>query len=212
MKPGYQIRPRLRFLLDPDQINVAHRNPKAWRRCEKDAQFKSSRRPVFGPALCGWTALIICMVAQLSDAALGAENQTRPVSIDVKATCEALVPAYCQGAYGFHLSPGGEWRAGPSPEGRLSQGRLTRFEQAKLRGAVDQLGFRNAIMAHECGVGSIGIPGVMETVAVSDGVSRVLLRGSGGRIDPSCGLTVRGSAFLFKVVDHLMRRHYPKPF
>jgi hypothetical protein len=26
MKPGYQIRPRLRFLLDPDQINVAHRN------------------------------------------------------------------------------------------------------------------------------------------------------------------------------------------
>ena len=45
-------------------------------------------------------------------------------SVTIRTTCEAMLPAYCQGKYGFQVMVNGEWRAGPDPGGRSVSGRF----------------------------------------------------------------------------------------
>jgi hypothetical protein len=133
-------------------------------------------------------------------------------SIILTTTCEAMVPAYCQGAFGFRLSVTGAWQAGPSPEGRLIAGRLTRLEQSHLDATVDQVLNRRPISTQQCPSRPTSIPGVTETLIISDVMQRIILRGSSGKIDPYCGASTPLNAALFRFVDRLMRRYYPKPF
>jgi hypothetical protein len=133
-------------------------------------------------------------------------------SITVTTSCEAMVPAYCQGAFGFRVSATGEWRAGPSPDGRSSAGRLTRAERAHLRSAIEQALHGRTTAVEGCPPRPMMIPGVAETLTVANRGRKIVLRGAGGKIDPLCGAVTSANAALFSFVDSLMRRYYPRPF
>jgi hypothetical protein len=60
-------------------------------------------------------------------------------SVTVQASCEAMLPAYCQGKYGFQVMENGEWRAGPDPGARSFSGRLSKKENRALWEAAELL-------------------------------------------------------------------------
>jgi hypothetical protein len=133
-------------------------------------------------------------------------------SITVTTTCEAMEAAYCQGAFGFRVTTNGEWRAGPSPDGRSRVGRLTQAERSRLRSSIEQALHSGIPASQNCPPHPMIIPGVMETLTIANRGQRVVLRGVGGKIDPLCSAVTSANATLFSFVDSLMRRYYPTPF
>jgi hypothetical protein len=134
------------------------------------------------------------------------------IEITVHVTCEAMVPAYCQGGYGFAATSSGAWRAGPDPRGRLLAGRLSETERQKLQAAAERV-LRGPTGPAHCRPG-FAIPGVREGVTVAARGRTIELWGAGGRLVPSCapddGASERRK--LFALADELMRRYYPRPF
>jgi len=132
--------------------------------------------------------------------------------VTVRVSCEAMVPAYCRGHYGFEVSGDGVWRVGPRPDGQVLSGRLPAPEAQRLRAAAERALRRATDQPPTCAV--VGpIPGAGERVTVTDHQRTVALSGIGGRLDASC--SPRGGteyAALFALADRLMRRYYPHPF
>jgi len=132
-------------------------------------------------------------------------------SVTVQTTCEAMLPAYCQGKYGFQVMENGEWRAGPDPGGRSFSGRLSKKENHALWEAAELLLGSPARQPVECRERE-AIPGVRESVTVRIREREVTLQGAGGALNPLCPPEHARAAKLFARADELMRRYYPHPF
>jgi hypothetical protein len=138
---------------------------------------------------------------------------TRTLIVTVSTSCEAMVPAYCQGRFGFRVTGDGAFLVGPEPNGRSVSGHLRDAESRALRSAAAQvLAGVSASLSVECNIRP-EIPGVGESVEVSANDRTVVLRGSGGRLGHGCAPgDATADARLFRLVDRLMRRYYPDPF
>jgi hypothetical protein len=139
--------------------------------------------------------------------------QDLQISVTVRTTCEAMIQRYCQGAFGFNISPEGHWRAGPDPaSGRIQEGQITSEELLPLRITTDRVFSLDAVQRQNCSIRPI-LPGVSETVVLMvPSQWAVTLRGEGGKIDPSCGAANSDYGVTFNLADELMRRYYPRPF
>ena len=133
-------------------------------------------------------------------------------TIVVKTTCEAMLPAYCQGAYGFEIASEGAFTVGPSAAGRRLNGVLDSASLTNLARAVEQVLADPDARETPCGV-IRAIPGVSETVSISADNRTLVLKGSSGALDPRC---VSGNfaalQALFSAAHQAMSRHYPSPF
>jgi hypothetical protein len=123
-----------------------------------------------------------------------------------------MVPAYCQGRFGFRVTGDGAFLVGPEPNGRSVSGHLRDAESRALRSAAAQMLAGVSASSVECNI-LPEIPGVGESVNVSAKGRAVVLRGSGGRLGRGCTTgDAMADARLFRLVDRLMRRYYPDPF
>jgi hypothetical protein len=133
-------------------------------------------------------------------------------TIAVSASCEAMVPAYCRGRFGFHVTSDGTWLVGPEPGGRSLAGHLREAERRALQSATARVLDSIPTSYVECHVRP-AIPGGGESVTISTQARTVVLRGAGGRLDPACAPgDATADARLFTLADRLMRRYYPRPF
>ena len=123
-----------------------------------------------------------------------------------------MVPAYCQGRFGFRMTVDGAFVAGPDPDGRSVSGYLRNVEAQELRSAAEQVLEGVNARSVECHIHP-EIAGVVESVVVSGNGRTVVLRGASGRLGRACapGDAV-ADARLFEMADRLMRHYYPKPF
>lgn len=131
--------------------------------------------------------------------------------VTVTTTCEAMVPAYCQGAFGFDVSMTGQWKAGPTPDGKSRSGSITRDELANLKTAVAAALSASSQKSPDCAARPMMVPGVSELVTVTLAPQKVILRGSAGHLDRFCKNIDVTETQLFDLVDHLMRKYYPTP-
>jgi hypothetical protein len=159
-------------------------------------------------------ALVFALIANVcvaTGAVADALTLDTPASISVTTTCEAMAAAYCQGAFGFRISGGGEWETGPAPDGHTSAGQLTQLEATKIQAAALELleGYNREPI--NCKAQPQFPPGVLETVVVAVPQLEITLFGAGGRLSPSCGGAGSAPSTLFQMVDQLMRRYYPRP-
>jgi hypothetical protein len=123
------------------------------------------------------------------------------ITVDVDVTCEVVAPAQCKGGAGFHVAADGTVRTGPQGQ---TTGRLTSGDLSSLKTAAGRLLKAPAI--RPCLARPI-LPGVSETIRVSNGSSSLELHGVGGKLDPRCG-GPRSSAYdFFRLADELMRRY-----
>jgi len=136
--------------------------------------------------------------------------ETAPLLI-VQTNCEAMVPAYCRGRYGFFVARSGKWFAGPDPTGFSVPGRVSKADSRRLRRAADQFFDRASRPLPDCERRQ-AIPGVGETVTVQGPEWAMKLEGAGGQLDPSCAEGHPSAPELFALADALMRRYYPHPF
>jgi hypothetical protein len=113
--------------------------------------------------------------------------------VTVNARCEAMVPAYCQGAYGFQVSGDGLWMAGPDPSGFSISGHLSKTESRRLRHAANQILHKLVTPSSDCERDE-QIPGVGESVTVRGQQRSMKLEGAGGRLNPSCTRGDRSAA------------------
>src|SRR4051812_31865398 len=109
------------------------------------------------------------------------------LTITVFTSCEAMVPAYCQGRFGFRATADGGFLVGPEPNGRSVSGHLRDAERRALRSAAAQVLAGINASSVECHVRP-EIPGVGESVEISAHGQTVVLRGSGGRLGHGCAL------------------------
>jgi hypothetical protein len=135
-----------------------------------------------------------------------------PLTVTISTRCEAMVPTYCQGRFGFKIMVDGSFVAGPDPDGHSASGYLRNVETDALRTAAERVVEGVNVRSVECHIRP-EIPGVSETVAVLAKGRTVILRGASGRLGRECapGNAV-ADARLFELADRLMHDYYPKPF
>ena len=154
----------------------------------------------------------LAVAALVAASSIGKAHAMGHWTIVVKTTCEAMSPAYCQGADRFEIASDGAFTTGPSAGGRRLEGLLDPASLANLARATER-----ALAdpdAHETPCGAIhGIPGVSETVSISEADRTLVLRGASGALDPRC-VTRNLAALqaLFSAAHQVMSRHYPSPF
>ncbi len=123
-----------------------------------------------------------------------------------------MVPANCQGRFGFRVTADGAFLVGPEPNGRSVSGHLRDAESRALRSAATRVLASINAMSVECHTRP-EIPGVGESVDVSAHGRTVVLWGGGGRLGRGCAPgDAMADVKLFMVADQLMRRYYPDPF
>ena len=164
------------------------------------------------PAARPRTSLVmLCMIFVHPVGEAQAASPDRMVVV-VSARCEAMVPAYCRGGFGFRVAPDGAFLAGPDPAGRSLAGHLRRAEGRALRSAAGAALADASAAPADCH-DRPAIPGAGETVTVSDEHHAVVLHGAGGRLDRACASGREAAkVLLFRLADRLMRRYYPVPF
>jgi hypothetical protein len=155
-----------------------------------------------------WLALAILAAAS----GIGRAQAMGPWTIVVKTTCEAMSPAYCQGAYGFEIASDGAFTAGPSASGRRIEGRLDLASLTNLTRATERVLADPDARETPCSP-IHGIPGVSETVSIAAAGRTLALRGAPGALDPRCvSGNVADLEALFSAAHQAMSRHYPSPF
>jgi hypothetical protein len=123
-----------------------------------------------------------------------------------------MVPAYCQGRFGFRVNADGTWLVGPETNGRTVYGRLRESEHRTLKSTAERVLSSVPEPSVECHIHS-AIPGVAEDVTLVAEGRTVVLRGAGGLLDSACAPgNAAADAALFALADRLMRRYYPRPF
>ena len=144
--------------------------------------------------------------------AIFARDHGRVHAVVVSTSCEAMVPDYCRGKFGFRVTSDGAWQVGPEPGGRSLAGHLREAERRALQSATARVLDSIPTSYVECHVRP-AIPGVGESVTISTPARTVVLRGAGGRLDPACAPgDATADARLFTLADRLMRRYYPRSF
>ena len=168
-------------------------------------------RPIVRLLVCLVSAAI-CAVFMPHRGGVQAASQDRTLSVAVSTSCEAMVPAYCQGRFGFRTTADGAFIGGPAPDGRLVSGYLREGESRALRSAARQVLAGINALSVECHI-SPEIPGVEESVVVLAQDRTVVLHGAGGLLGRGCAPgDAMADARLFALADRLMRRYYPNPF
>jgi hypothetical protein len=143
---------------------------------------------------------------------VGAQTAPSDWTVAVSTSCEAMVPDYCQGRFGFRITAGSAFLVGPNPDGRSFSGYLRKDEGRELYSAAEQVLAGINAQSVECHVYP-EIPGVAETVVILAKGRTVVLRGAGGRLGHGCAPgDALADARLFTLADRLMRQYYPKPF
>jgi hypothetical protein len=134
------------------------------------------------------------------------------LKVSERVTCEAMKDDYCLGRYGFTINSDGTFVAGPSGEGRKTEGRIPQRELQQLGVLIRQM---PAIASNEepkCNKG--GLPGVKDQIdlTLASG-SAVRIYDLGGRVGEICYIGPRNSVrALHKYLHKLMTRYYPVPF
>jgi hypothetical protein len=123
------------------------------------------------------------------------------ITVDVDVTCEVVAPAQCEGGAGLHIAADGTLRTGPQGQ---TTGGLTSSDLSSLKTAARRLLKAPAI--RPCLARPI-LPGVSETIRVSNGSSSLELHGVGGKLDPRCGGPGSSAYDFFRLADELMRRY-----
>ena len=156
-------------------------------------------------------ALLAAATAALS--ACGSGSPGGPdvtwVQVTEKTACEALVPAYCVGHYGFTVTSDGRYTAGPSDDGTKLEGSLTDTERVRLSSDA-------AVVAANLGVAEVcdsagTAAGVGDSVDMTDSTNRVTRVYDLGRNTCYRGGRARATQ-LHDDLAALMARYYPRPF
>ena len=146
-----------------------------------------------------WPILLAFMVAPRCFAQ---EPKADPqITVDVDVTCEVVAPAQCKGGAGFHIAADGTLRTGPQGQ---TIGQLTSGDLSSLKTAAERL--LKAPATGACLARPI-LPGVSETIKVSNGSSSLELHGVGGKLDPRCGRPGSSAYDFFRLADEMMRRY-----
>ncbi len=131
--------------------------------------------------------------------------------ITEQTTCEAMPDASCSGAFGFAVTHGGSFTAGPSPTGKTVQGTLTSQEIAQLVSLGDAY-LASATQSLQC-----ESPPPPEVPGVSDRIQ--LFADSGMEFDVwrvgagVCHMGDAGRAAALRDFFHqLLAKYYPTPF
>ena len=131
------------------------------------------------------------------------------VQVTEKTACEALVPAYCVGLYGFTVTSDGRYTVGPADGGAKLEGSLADKERVLIASDADALA-TNLGAAEVCD-SSGTVPGVGDSVDLTDSrnvVTRVYALGL-----TTCYRGGRAQATqLHKDLAGLMAQYYPRPF
>jgi len=163
-----------------------------------------SWRPGLNPLL-GGAAFFGVAVAFSSPVA--AQQVAAAPQARIQATCEGVVPNRCKGVYGFTVGADGAWQAGPDPQGHTLNGNL---EQADRQAVADAL--NKAPDNGQCDMRPTMVPGVSETLVITQAERQVTLHGTGGKLLPSCGKPGSSNDQFFSLMSRLMRKYYPAQF
>jgi hypothetical protein len=182
---------------------------------QDDPRETASRMKVCGPIMRISKVLIMVVACAFFPQHPGGVHATPPIrafTVIVSTSCEAMVPAYCQGRFGFRATADGAFLVGPEPNGRSVSGVLRGAERRALQSAAAQVLAGIKASSVECHVRP-EIPGVKESVEISAHDRTVVLRGSGGQLGRGCKPgDAMADAKMFTFADQLMRRYYPNPF
>lgn len=165
--------------------------------------------------LCLWFGALLLGESAPCSALAADDRRVAPVAaaplLTVQTHCEAMVPAYCRGRFGFRVTRDGKWLAGPDPSGFSVFGHLSKDESRRLRRVAAQVLGSPARPPADCEARQ-PIPGVDEIVTVQGPERVVKLEGAGGQLNPSCAPGLASAAELFALADALVQRYYPQPF
>ncbi len=133
------------------------------------------------------------------------------LQVKEQTSCEALVPAFCVGTYGFSIQNDGRYTVGPAPNGVSLPGALSGSEWTQISADVAALD-ANLPGKQECDESARTVPGVgdrVELLLARRGSMAVYALSAGG----TCYLGGRDRAIrLHDDLAALMSRYYPRPF
>ena len=146
-------------------------------------------------------------------AACGSGNPGGPdvtwVQVTETTACEALVPAFCVGVYGFTVTSDGRYTVGPASDGTTLQGALTDAERARI--SADAAPLAASPGGAEVCDSTGSVPGVGDSIDLTDSrdvVTRVYELGV-----KTCYRGGRAQVVqLHTDLKALMARYYPQPF
>jgi hypothetical protein len=131
-------------------------------------------------------------------------------SVSEQSFCEAMDPTFCTGAFGFALDSQGNFTAGPSPAGKIVQGKITSDELASFQSALNM-----QLEASGNGMTCSAIPliagtGDMIKATFTNNTQTNLFTNVGGQ---QCFLGSATIGTQFRDFFHqLLTKYYPIPF
>jgi hypothetical protein len=133
------------------------------------------------------------------------------LEVKEETSCEALVPAFCVGTYGFTVHNDGRFTVGPAPNGASLTGTLSASEWTQFSAEVAAVA-TNLPGKQECDESPRTVPGVsdrVELLLARGGSTTVYALSAGG----TCYVGGRDRATrLHDDLDGLTSRYYPRPF
>ncbi len=161
-----------------------------------------------GPTTIRWS---ITTTMAMGLAGCGMENPGGPdaswIQVTEQTSCEAMVPSYCRGLYGFTVMNDGRYTVGPDPTGAQVSGSLTDSERSRI--SADAALVAGGLGASQECDGAGTVPGVGDHVDLMNSrgvVSRVFELG----VRSTCYRGGRGRAIQLQAdLQALMAKYYP---
>ena len=129
-----------------------------------------------------------------------------------RAACEAMQDDYCLGRYGFTINNDGTFVAGPSGDGRKTEGRIREGELRKLGASIRHMPARASNEDRNCDKG--GLPGIKDQIDLTFTAGSVVrIYDLGGSVGEICYIGRWDQVHRLREYLHkLMTRYYPVPF
>jgi hypothetical protein len=134
-------------------------------------------------------------------------------SVNESTQCEALLPAFCVGLYGFSIDHQGQYTAGPSPAGHTVTGALTADEFTVLNRAAQAVA--GSALTQPLACDQTGpVPGASDQIMLTgiEGQASVIYRSQGGRRSTCYAGGKHQAQRLHDALHTLMLKYYPSPF
>lgn len=134
------------------------------------------------------------------------------VQVMERTSCEALVPEYCTGAFGFTVQSDGRFTVGPAENGASLTGALTESERIQISSDVAQVSSGLAA-SPQCDA-THTIPGSSDQIDLADPrLGSVRVYDLGGTPGSVCYRGGRDQAArLHTDLGALLAKYYPRPF
>jgi hypothetical protein len=127
-------------------------------------------------------------------------------------SCEAMLPEFCRGAYGFTVMSDGTWAAGPSPSGKSYSGRVTDDQLATLQADI-ALFSPSDLNANLVCTQAQGIPGKQEKLEIWYDDQPYIMYQYSTQAGAECySGNDKTDARLLVDLRALMHQYYPVPF